>query len=98
MTAKDLEIAAIQAHSASMTWADFWPTVAGDLAALGLDYCARGQFVHRLVGLVVSGDVDGQRAAGDFQPWQVDEPPAYPASDDRTVARLLWQPGQEAQP
>ena len=49
--------------------APFWADHAADVAALGLDYCARGQFVHRLVGLVVSGDADGQRPAGDRLPW-----------------------------
>ena len=93
MNVKQLESAAVAAHAAGMDWAEFWPTVAGDVGALGLDYCARGQFVHRLVGLVVSGDADGQRPAGDRLPW-ADEPPSYPATDDATVARLLWSPGR----
>lgn len=54
-----LECAAVDAHKVGATWADFWPTVAADVAALELDYVGRGRLVHRLVGLVASGDVDG---------------------------------------
>ena len=90
MNRRELERIAIDANRCGLSWSEFWPTVAANVAALKLDYFARGQLVHRLVALVASGDADGQRAAGDFQPWQVDEPPAYPASDDRTIARLLW--------
>jgi hypothetical protein len=96
MTRKDLEQAAVQGHADGTDWSAFWADHAADVAALELDYYARGQFVHRLVGLVVSGDADGQRPAGDRLPWSDDEPPSYPATDDATVARLLWS--QEAQP
>ena len=65
MNVKQLQSAAVAAHAAGMDWVEFWPTVAGDVGALGLDYCARGQLVHRLVALVASGDADGQRPAGD---------------------------------
>ncbi len=61
MTTKELETAAIRAHQAGTMWPQFWPTVAADVAAMELDYCARGKLLHRLVGLVASGDVDGQR-------------------------------------
>ena len=85
-----LEQAAVDAHDRGDDWATFWQSHAADVAALGLDYFARGQFVHRLVGLVVSGDADGQRPAGDRLPWSDSEPPSYPASDDRTNARINW--------
>ena len=86
MNRKNLESAAVAAHAAGMDWAEFWPTVAGDVGALGLDYYARGQLVHRLIGLVASGDCDGMTAAGD---WFADDgAPTYPASDDGTAARL----------
>ena len=90
MSKKNLESAAVAAHGRGDDWATFWQSHAADVAALGLDYFARGQFVHRLVGLVVSGDVDGQRPAGDRLPWSDSEPPSYPAANDTTVARLLW--------
>ena len=96
MSKKNLESAAVAAHDRGDDWATFWQSHAADVAALGLDYCARGQFVHRLVGLVVSGDADGQRPAGDRLPWSDDEPPLLPIIDDTThAARCLWQPGQE---
>jgi hypothetical protein len=94
MTTRQLEQLAIEAHDRGDTWPEFWSRHAADVAALELDYCARGQFVHRLVGLVVSGDADGQRPAGDRLPLVDDEPPSYPATDDATVARLLWSPGR----
>ena len=94
MNVKQLEAAAVLAHADGTDWSAFWADHAADVAALGLDYCARGQFVHRLVGLVVSGDADGQRPAGDRLPWSDSEPPSYPATDDATVARLLWSPGR----
>jgi len=97
MTYREIEAAAIRAHAAGETWVTFWHRHAADVAALEPDdYFARGQLVHRLVGLVSSGDTDGMTAAGDSAPWHVDDPPAYPASDNLTVARCLWQPGQEA--
>ncbi len=90
MNRKELETAAIDAHQGGRTWPEFWPTVAGDVAALELDYYARGQLIHRLVGLVASGDTDGMTAAGDAAPWEAGDQAAYPAADDTTVARLLW--------
>ena len=88
---RHLEAAAIDAHEAGDDWATFWRQYGQHVTALEPDdYFARGQFVHRLVGLVVSGDADGQRPAGDRLPWSDSEPPSYPATDDATVARLLW--------
>ena len=92
-----LEQAAIAAHDRGETWPEFWNRHAADVAVLELDYYGRGETVHRLVGLVASGDTDGHRAVGDGEPWQADdEPPLLPIIDDTTTAaRCLWQPGQE---
>lgn len=61
MTRERLERLAIEAHEAGTTWVEFWPTVAGAVAASGPnDYFARGRLVHRLVGLVAAGDLDGR--------------------------------------
>ena len=87
MNVKQLEQAAVQGHADGTDWSAFWADHAADVAALGLDYYARGQFVHRLVGLVVSGDADGQRPAGDRLPWSDSEPPCYPADDSHTADR-----------
>ena len=94
MITKQLEAVAVAAHIRGDDWNTFWQRHAPDVAALELDYYARGQLVHRLVGLLTSGDCDGQRPAGDRLPWADSEPPSYPASDDSTVARLLWSPGE----
>ena len=57
----EFERRAVAAHAAGATWPEFWPTVAGDVAAAEPDYYDRGRLVHRLIGLVASGDTDGQR-------------------------------------
>ncbi len=95
MTTKQLEQLAIDAHEAGDDWATFWRQYGQHVTALEPDdYFARGQLVHRLVGLVASGDTDGHRAVGDGEPWQIDDdPPMVPIIDDTTTAaRCLWQP------
>ena len=85
---KELERAALDAHARGDDWATFWPTVAGDVRAALPDYLDRGRFVHRLVGLVAAGDVDGQRRrrrrlAGRHRrpgPWPVPDRFAIPRS------------------
>ena len=61
-TRQALERLAVEAHHRGDTWNQFWPGVA---AAVGQaepwDNAAYRRLVHRLVGLVASGDVDGQR-------------------------------------
>ncbi len=59
-TREQIEQVAIEAHRRGLVWQDFWPTVAGDVTAVFPDYYDRGRFIHRLVGLLASGDVDGQ--------------------------------------
>jgi hypothetical protein len=57
-----LERLAVAAHQAGTTWPDFWRQHGHDVAAVHPDdYFARGRLVHRLIGLVASGDTDGQR-------------------------------------
>ncbi len=100
MNRKQLEYAAIRAHADGATWGQFWPTIAADVAALEPDYYERGRLIHRLVGLVASGDVDGQQAAGDGWPPEADsEPQTVPViGDTTTAARLLWQPTKAGSP
>jgi hypothetical protein len=105
MNRKELETAAIRAHARGDTWNNFWPTVAGDVAAAEPDYYDRGRLVHRLIGLVASGDSDGMRPVpatwGQPEPWELADRaqpvPAIVPSDTETSARLLWSP-QEARP
>jgi hypothetical protein len=93
-----LEALAVEAHARGDTWAQFWPTVAADVSALELDYVSRGRLIHRLVGLVASGDTDGMHSPGDGWPPEADsEPPMVPVVDDVTTrARLLWSPERGA--
>ncbi len=90
---KRLEKLALQAHRHGDDWGTFWPTVAADVNRLhpwnNGDY---NKMVNRLLMLLVAGDLDGERPAGDTL-WEADDAAAYPTSDDRTVARCLWQPG-----
>ncbi len=81
LTCQQLEQAAIRAHSAGRSWADFWPTVAGDVAAAEpIDARRYHRLVRRLVGLVAAGDLDGMHSPGDGWPSEAaDEPhPAAP--------------------
>jgi hypothetical protein len=95
MTRKQLERAAIAAHRDGTGWPEFWDTHAADIVrAEPWDREGRRKLVTRLSLLVTAGDLDGQRPAGDW--WEDAAPPAYPATDHSTVARLLWQPTQEA--
>ena len=97
MTPKQLEQAAIDAHARGDTWATFWPAVAGDVRAALPDYLDRGRFIHRLVGLVASGNVDGRTAVGDLLDG-IGTPaaPVPVVSDTETAARCLWRPAGEA--
>ena len=70
MNRKQLEYAAIRCMPTARRRGQFWPTIAADVAAAEPDYYQRGRFIHRLIGLVASGDVDGQQAAGDSAPWE----------------------------
>jgi hypothetical protein len=95
MNRQQLEQSAIDAHQAGTTWGDFWSRHAADVAALELDYYARGKLIHKLVGLVASGDTEGQRPAGDLLDDDA-QPAAVPViSDTETAARLLWSPTTE---
>ena len=92
-----LEQAAIAAHRAGLSWAEFWPTVAADVAqAEPWDLSRRSQLVRRLSLLVTAGDLDGERPAGDW--WDDDgQAVVVPVtSDNATSARRLWSPAAEA--
>ncbi len=56
-----LERAALAAHERGDTWAEWFPTVAAEVSQAEPDYYTRGKLIHKLVGLVASGDTDGQR-------------------------------------
>jgi len=98
MTARTLERQAIQAHAAGLPWSAWWPTVAAQVAqAEPIDRSAYHRLVNRLLGLLVAGDLDGQQAVGDTEPWEADDTAAVPGiSDTDTMARCRWVPGQEA--
>ena len=53
-----------------------------------MDLSRRSALARRLSLLVVAGDLDGDRPAGEADPWLADDEPVYPAADDRTAARL----------
>ncbi len=73
-----LERAAIDARAVGTTWAEFWPTVAADVAkAEPHDARRYHRFVGRLIGLVAAGDVDGAMPVGDGWPrpcaWELED-------------------------
>jgi len=73
-----LERAAIAAHRDGMTWRDFWPTVASDVAAAEpWDRDAYRRIVRRLSHLLTCGDMDRMEPAGDGWPrpcpWELDD-------------------------
>ena len=77
-TRQALEAAALAAHADGMTWAEFWPSVAGDVAAAEpSDRQRYRRLVARLTALVAAGDVDGtippQDGYGRPMDWELDE-------------------------
>ncbi len=97
MNRRQLETAAIDAHQAGDDWATFWHRYGPH--AIALEPHDRQRFrrlVRTLSHLLTCGDVAGMTAVGDAAPWEADDEPAYPASDDRTNARCLWRPATEA--
>ena len=84
-----LETAAIAAHRRGDRWADFWPTIAADVAAIEpYDRAAYHRLVGRLSHLLVCGDSDGMLPAGATEPWLDDSAEANKPSDSHTAARL----------
>jgi hypothetical protein len=93
MTAKQLERAAIVAHAAGTPWSVFWSQHGGHVIALEPHDRRRfHRLRQRLLGLLVSGDVDGQEPVGDGWPrpcpWELD------AAEG---ALVLWGPEQTRQ-
>ncbi len=73
-----LEPAALAAHADGMTWAEFWPSVAGDVAAAEpYDRRRFHALVRRLTALVAAGDLDGavppQDGYGRPMDWELDD-------------------------
>ena len=92
-----LERAAIAGHAAGTSWSTFWTRHGAEVGqAEPWDNVAYRRLVNRLSHLLVCGNADGMTAAGDAAPWEQDDEPSYPASDDRTAARLLWSPAAQA--
>jgi hypothetical protein len=86
-----LERAALDAHRRGDDWADFWKLHRDSIsAAEPWNRDAYHRLVRRLSYLVTCGDCDGMMAAGDNWPPEADDPPQYPASDNRTQARINW--------
>jgi len=93
VTVNQLETAAIRTHRAGDTWSAFWARYAADVARAEPDYCARGELIHRLVGIVAAGNLDGERPAGDLLDVDSTAPVVPIVSDTATRARCLWSPG-----
>ena len=81
-----LERAAIRAHTAGMTWAEFWETHRHTVGQIEPHDRRRFyRLVRRLTALVAAGD-----AAGDGASWESDDQATYPANNSTTVARIDW--------
>jgi hypothetical protein len=100
MTIKALEQQAIRAHACGTRWADWWPTVAADVAqAEPHDRHRFHRLRQHLLGLVISGDTDGQEPVaatrGQPEPWEIDDQaqdvPVLVTSDTEIAARCLGQ-------
>jgi hypothetical protein len=74
MNAKELESAAVAAHHRGELWNDWWARHGSYVnAAEPHDRRRYRRLYLRLFGLVVSGDLDGDRAMGDPEPWVTDD-------------------------
>jgi hypothetical protein len=86
-----LERLAIQAHHRGDDWAEFWEQHRHTVGTFEpWDRDAYHRLVRRLSYLVTCGDCDGMTATTDAWPPEADDPPQYPAADDRTQARIDW--------
>ncbi len=93
---KQLERAAIKAHKVGQDWETFWQRHEADIRnAQPWNRQAYHKLVRRLLGLVVSGDLDGQHPAGDpdVMPWERD---AAIEQHGNAVGLQLSLPGMEA--
>ena len=74
MTTNDLERLALDAHNSGEPWAVFWQRHEGDVRRLHPWNRQRfGRLYLRLFSLLTSGDLDGDRAVGDPEPWATDD-------------------------
>ena len=78
MNRQQLETAAIDAHQAGMTWAEFWQTIAPSVAeAEPCDRQAYKGLVARLTALVTADDLDGMEPIANAwprpEPWELAE-------------------------
>jgi hypothetical protein len=87
---RQLERAALAAHTAGHPWATFWQHHGDEVAAAEpFDRQKYRRLVDRLLGLVVAGDVDGAEPPDAQAPWEIDNKNAKPA-DTGTQARFDW--------
>jgi hypothetical protein len=89
-TTKQLERQALDAHRRGVGWTDFWQQHGEEVRAV--EPYDRGRFYRlltRLLGLLTSGDCDGQEPV-DPEPWLGDDQPE--PNDAGTQARCLLPP------
>jgi len=96
MTTKQLEAAAVAAHTEGTDWTAFWDRYRHAIALC--EPFDRGRFhrlVRRLTALVAAGNLDGAEPVA--AAWELDEDqeprPVPIITDTETAARCLWQPG-----
>ena len=89
MKGKELESAAIDAHRRGIGWGEFWRRHGADARAAEPHNARRYQkLVGRLLALVVSGNLNGDRAVGDDDqaPWETDDVGPEPKPSDTATA------------
>jgi hypothetical protein len=85
-----LELLALDCHRVGSTWAEFWQEHGERVRqAEPYNHARFHRLVQRLLGLLTSGDCDGQQPVGDdLEPWEIDDQANKP-DDTKTQARLL---------
>jgi len=94
-TTKALERAALAAHRAGQTWAEFWQRH-GDAVrqAEPHDRQRFHRLLRRLSALLLCGNSDGHEPLEVVEPWEKADSEASKPSDTATAARCLW-PGPQ---
>lgn len=99
MTVKKLEQQAIDAHHRGVRFLEFWTRHESDVRdVVGHDRLRFAKLYHKLLLLVVGGDTDGDRPAGDGLPLFEDTRMPWEQDDASRATRSRRRGGKDSPP